>query len=120
MTLQRQRLAARVFDQAMRFSAFLQAWPQRLTPAPFRLLQIGSAFWQSRALHAAAQLDLANRHCIGNGVVIWTSSLKAAEIDVPTEAGRLLGEQYVRERPELFRADGSNVTSEASEPADSP
>lgn len=59
MTLQRQRLAARVFDQAMRFSAFLQAWPQRLTPAPFRLLQIGSAFWQSRALHAAAQLDLA-------------------------------------------------------------
>ena len=32
---------------------------------------------------------------------------------------QLLGEQYVRERPELFRADGSNVTSEASEPAES-
>lgn len=59
MTLQRQRLAARVFAWATRFSAFLQAWPQRLTPAPFRLMQIGSAFWQSRALHAAAQLDLA-------------------------------------------------------------
>jgi hypothetical protein len=33
---------------------------------------------------------------------------------------QLLGEQYVRERPELFRADGGNVTSEASEPAESP
>ena len=33
---------------------------------------------------------------------------------------QLLGEQYVRERPELFRADGGNVISEASEPAQSP
>ena len=34
MTLQRQRLAARVFDQAMRFSAFLQAWPGEVLTLP--------------------------------------------------------------------------------------
>ena len=32
---------------------------------------------------------------------------------------QLLGEQYVRERPDLFRADGGNEASEASESAQS-
>lgn len=59
MTYQRRRLAARVFERVARFVTRLQAWPQRLTPAAFRLLQIGSAFWQSRALHVAAKMDIA-------------------------------------------------------------
>ncbi len=43
----------------MKFGAWLQSIPNKLTPAPFRLVQIGSAYWQSRALFVAARLDVA-------------------------------------------------------------
>jgi hypothetical protein len=59
MSYQLNTRAVRGFARAMKFGAWLQALPQKLTPAPFRLLQIGSAFWQSRALDAAARLDIA-------------------------------------------------------------
>lgn len=59
MSLQRRPLAARAFALAARLANMLQAWPQRMTPPAFRLLQIGSAFWQSRVLYVAARLDLA-------------------------------------------------------------
>jgi hypothetical protein len=58
-SLQRQGFAAGLFRFVVRVSNAVAAWPNRLTPPPFRLMQIGSAFWQSRALYAAAQLDLA-------------------------------------------------------------
>lgn len=58
-TLQRHAGAVRRYAWAMRFAAWLQALPGRMTPPPFRLLQIGSAFWQSRALYVAARLDIA-------------------------------------------------------------
>ncbi len=61
MSLQRNAGAVRRFSAAMRFGAWLQALPGRLTPPPFRLVQIGSAFWQSRALHVAALLDVATQ-----------------------------------------------------------
>lgn len=51
--------AVRRFAKAMKFGAWLFALPGRLTPPPIRLLQIGSAFWQSRALYVAARLDIA-------------------------------------------------------------
>lgn len=51
--------AVRRFAKAMKFGAWLQAIPNKLVPPPFRLMQIGSAFWQSRALHVAARLDVA-------------------------------------------------------------
>lgn len=60
MTLQRNTGAVRRHATLMRFGAWLQGLPDRLTPPPFRLMQIGSAFWQSRALYAAAQLDVAS------------------------------------------------------------
>lgn len=60
-SLQRQGFAAAVFRFALRVSNALASLPNRLTPPPFRLMQIGSAFWQSRALYAAAELDLATR-----------------------------------------------------------
>jgi hypothetical protein len=44
----------------MRFAARLQNLPNAITPPPFRLLQIGSAFWQSRVLHVAALLGIAD------------------------------------------------------------
>ncbi len=59
MSLQRRAWAARGFAFAARIGAALQAWPQRMLPPPIRLLQIGSAFWQSRVLAVAASLDVA-------------------------------------------------------------
>ena len=59
MTLQKNVGAVRRFAKAMKFGAWLQTIPNKVTPAPFRLVQIGSAYWQSRALFAAAQLDVA-------------------------------------------------------------
>ncbi|WP_238527354.1 acetylserotonin O-methyltransferase [Methylomonas methanica] len=44
----------------MRWINWLQRQPDKLMPPPFRLLQIGSAFWQSRALYTAASLDIAS------------------------------------------------------------
>lgn len=60
MTLQRRVFAARAFSAALKASAWLSNIPNRLTPAPFRLVQIGAAFWQSRVLYVAAELDIAS------------------------------------------------------------
>lgn len=51
--------AVRRFAKVMKFGAWLQSLSNNLTPPPFRLIQIGSAFWQSRALYVAARLDIA-------------------------------------------------------------
>jgi hypothetical protein len=59
MSFQRQHVAVGAFNLALRVSNALLGWPNRLVPPPFRLMQIGSAFWQSRALAVAASLDLA-------------------------------------------------------------
>lgn len=53
--------AVRRFAKVMKFGAWLQSIPNKLTPPPFRLMQIGSAFWQSRALYVAARLDIATQ-----------------------------------------------------------
>lgn len=60
MAFQLNRGAVRRFARVMKFGAWLQNIPGKMTPAPFRLIQIGSAFWQSRVLHAAASLDIAS------------------------------------------------------------
>lgn len=59
MSLQRQSFLVRAFQWALGLSHRLQRLPNRMVPAPMRLMQIGSAFWQSRVLQVAAQLDLA-------------------------------------------------------------
>ncbi|MCK9199539.1 MAG: acetylserotonin O-methyltransferase [Gallionella sp.] len=59
MSLQRNAISVRLFAVAMKFGAWLQNLPNRITPPPFRLVQIGSSFWQSRALYVAARLDIA-------------------------------------------------------------
>ena len=58
--LQKHKGAVRVFGILMRVMARIQGLPARMTPTPFRLLEIGSAFWQSRALFVAARLDIAS------------------------------------------------------------
>jgi len=59
MPLQKNAGAVRRFAGLMKFASWLQNIPNKVTPPPFRLLQIGSAFWQSRALYVAARLDIA-------------------------------------------------------------
>jgi len=60
VTLQKHRFRTWLFNQLMAFASWLAALPNMLTPPPFRLIQIGSAFWQSRALYVAATLGLAD------------------------------------------------------------
>ena len=72
MSFQKNTGAVRRYSKAMRFGAWLQSLPQRMTPPPFRLMQVGSAFWQSRALYVATRLDIAG--------VLGDDSLDAREI----------------------------------------
>lgn len=58
--LQRNRLKAWLFQRAMGIANALAMLPNKLVPAPFRLIQIGSAYWQSRALYVAAELGVAD------------------------------------------------------------
>lgn len=61
MTLQKNAGAVRRFSKTLRFASWLQNLPNRLSPPPFRLVQLSSAFWQSRVLYVAAQLDVASQ-----------------------------------------------------------
>ena len=78
MNCQKNTGAVRRFAKVMKFSAWLQGLLGGLTPPPFRLVQIGSAFWQSRALHVAARLDIAS--------VLGDGELAAKEIAVRVAA----------------------------------
>jgi hypothetical protein len=59
MSLQKNSGSVSRFAKLMKFAAWLQNIPNKTTPPPFRLIQIGSAFWQSRVLHVAVRLDIA-------------------------------------------------------------
>jgi hypothetical protein len=59
MSLQKNAGAVRRFAGLMKFAGWLQNIPNKVTPPPFRLMQIGSAFWQSRVLYVAARFDIA-------------------------------------------------------------
>lgn len=64
-TFQKNRFKVSLFHRVMAFAERLASLPNRLTPPPFRLIQIGSAFWQSRALYTAASLGLADHLASG-------------------------------------------------------
>lgn len=59
MSFQKNTGAVSRFAKLTKFAVWLQKLPNKLIPAPFRLIGIGSAFWQSRALYAAVCLDIA-------------------------------------------------------------
>lgn len=59
-TLQKNRLQVGLFQRAMALANWLATLPNRLTPPPFRLIQIGSAYWHSRALYLATHLGIAD------------------------------------------------------------
>jgi hypothetical protein len=60
MSLQRNTGKVYLFAKLIKFATWLQNIPNKVTPPPFRLIQIGSAFWQSCALHVAVRLDIAS------------------------------------------------------------
>jgi len=65
MVLQKNAASVRLFAKLMKFASWLQGIPNKITPPPFRLIQIGSAFWQSRVLHVATRLNIAS--LLGDG-----------------------------------------------------
>lgn len=65
MSLQKNSVSVRLFAKLMKFVFWLQAIANKLTPPPFRLIQISSAFWQSRVLYVAASLNIAS--VLGDG-----------------------------------------------------
>jgi hypothetical protein len=54
------KLPIKLFKIAMKFGNWLQQLPNKVTPPPFRLIQISSAFWQSCALYVGTKLGLAD------------------------------------------------------------
>jgi len=56
----RNSFAVKSFQKALGFAGWMQDLPNKMTPPPMRLMQIGSLFWQSRALYVAARLDIAS------------------------------------------------------------
>lgn len=58
--LQRNGLKVKLFQRAVRFANALASLPNKLVPPPFRIIQIGSVYWQSRALYVATELGVAD------------------------------------------------------------
>jgi len=99
MAWQKHPVAVHCYTGLFKFGNWLQNLSNALTPAPFHLLQIGSAFWQSRALYVAARLDIAgvlsgdtlNADCIAERV--------AADADTLYRLLRMLAAMGVFEEP---------------------
>ncbi len=93
------------FARAMKFGAWLQSIPNRLTPAPFRLVQMGSAYWQSRALFVAARLDVASVLGSGSLPVADLAERLGADADALGRLMRFLAAMGVFEEtaPRVFR-----------------
>ncbi len=66
-SLQRNAFKVKVFQGVVRFANALTSLTHKLVPPPFRIIQIGSAYWQSRALYVATELGVADE--IGDKVM---------------------------------------------------
>lgn len=82
MKLQKNAVSVYLFAKLMKFALWLQSTANKLTPPPFRLIQIGSVFWQSRALYVATRLNIAT--LLGDGQL--TSETIAKQVSVEPEA----------------------------------
>ncbi|QPK64445.1 methyltransferase [Methylomonas sp. LL1] len=105
MTLQKNAAAVRRFAKLARFGAWLQNLPNKLVPPPSRLLQIGSAFWQSRALYVAAKLDIAGALADGEASAETLAERVAADAEALYRLLRMLAAMDVFEEvsPRRFR-----------------
>lgn len=105
MSLQKNTGAVRRFARLMKFAFWLQNIPNKLTPPPFRLIQISSAFWQSRALYVAARLDIATLLADASLTVEVIASRVASQPDAIYRLLRLLAAIGIFEEisPRLFQ-----------------
>ncbi len=105
MSLQRHRLAARLFDVAVGLSNALAGLPGKLLPPPVRLVQIGASFWQSRALYVATRLDLATALGGGSLGVAQLADKVGADADALRRLLRMLAALGVFEeaKPGIYR-----------------
>jgi len=118
MTLQKNSGAVRRFTWLMKFAIWLQNLPDKLTPPPFRLIQIGSAFWQSRALYVAVRLDIAA--ILGDGAL----AVDAIAARIPAQADaiyrllRMLAAMGVFEEvsPRIFKNNALSAHLRESHP----
>lgn len=105
MTLQKNTFPIRLFARAMKFAAWLQDIPNKITPPPFRLVQISASYWQSRVLYVAARLDIAT--VLGEGQL--SSQEIAARVRAQPDATwrllRMLAAMGIFEEvaPQVFR-----------------
>jgi len=119
MSLQKRKIAVRLHaaavSAALRGAAFLQG----LVPPQFRLIQLGTAFWQSRALHTAATLDIASTLADDE----YTIDRLALQVSADTEnlyrLMRFLAAVGVFEEtaPREFRNNGTSRYLRTDEPA---
>ena len=58
--LARKPLRVKLFQKLLGLAGAIQSIPAKTTPPPFRLMQMGSLFWQSRALYVATRLSVAD------------------------------------------------------------
>ncbi|MDD5579693.1 MAG: methyltransferase [Methylobacter sp.] len=86
-TLQKNSALVRLFAKLMKFALWLQSIPNKITPPPFRLIQIGSAFWQSRVLYVATRLNIAS--LLGDGR-LTADAIAARVLAQPDAIYRLL------------------------------
>lgn len=82
MSLQKNLSLVRLFARMMQFGVWLQNVSNKLIPPPFRLIQLGSAFWQSRVLYVAARLDIAT----ALGEESLNAEMIAARVDADADA----------------------------------
>ena len=105
MTFQKNPGAVRRFARLMKFAAWLQNIPNKITPPPFRLMQISSGFWQSRVLYVAARLDIAtvlgDRHLAADEIAARVS----AQPDATYRLLRMMAAMEIFEEvsPRVFR-----------------
>ncbi len=104
-TLQKNAGAVRRFARLMRFANWLQNIPNKITPPPFRLVQISSSFWQSRALYVAVRLDIATALADRQLSASEIASLVGASADAIGRLLRMLAAMGIFEEtaPGIFR-----------------
>ncbi|OAI11542.1 methyltransferase [Methylomonas koyamae] len=111
MTLQKNAGAVRRFTRLAKFGAWLQNLPNKIVPPPFRLIQIGSAFWQSRALYVAARLDIASALADGEASVETLAERVAADADALYRLLRMLAAIGVFEEVSQRRFRNNKLSS---------
>lgn len=111
MTLQKNAGAVRRFAKLARFGAWLQNLPNKIVPPPIRLLQIGSAFWQSRALYVAARLDIAGALADGEASAETLAERIGADADALYRLLRMLAAMGVFEEVTGRRFKNNKLSS---------